>query len=101
MFINGEVYYRVTYPDRNMFYPNIEPFVFIGENISDEDDEDTWYFQPARSFAKFGSVLESDQGDRTTSCVTEKDKDDMLDISGLVSELEMASARRNKKSSRQ
>jgi len=98
MFTKGDVYYRITYPNIDMLYPSIETFVFIGMNLSDEDEEDTWYFQFARSYAKSGSVLESSQGDRAVVCATNKDKEDMLDLSGLMSELKAASVRRTKKS---
>jgi hypothetical protein len=43
----GELYFRVTYPDRRMWYPGIESFVFVGTNLLGEDMEDTWYFRPA------------------------------------------------------
>ncbi len=99
-FTKGDVYYRITYPDREMLFPRIESFVFVGKNLSEEDEEETCYFQLSRSFAKFGSVLENDSGDRAVTCVTEKDKGDMLDLSGLVSELEMADGRRSNTSER-
>lgn len=43
-------------------------------------------------------ALEGDQGDRVVVCVTDKDKGDMLDLSGLMSELKAAGMRRTKKS---
>lgn len=99
MFELHEIYYRITYPDRSRCYPGIESFVFIGKNLSDEDKEETWYFQPSRSFEKSGSVLESNQGDRAVACVTEKDKNSMLSLIELMAELEAASNRRKEKRS--
>src|SRR5690242_10151641 len=41
----GNSYYRLTFPDRAMLYPNIQAFVFIGMNLSKDDHGDVWYFQ--------------------------------------------------------
>lgn len=90
----GEVYYRLTFPDPGLLYPQMETFVFVGKNLSDEDTEDTWYFQFADSYAKDGSILESDGGDRKVCLATRRDLEDMLDLSGLIKELEAAAKRR-------
>ena len=90
----GEVYFRLTFPDIRLFYPQVETFVYVGKNLSDEDTEDTWYFQFADSYAKFGSILKSKDGDRKVCLVTHRDLADMLDLSALIKELEMASTRR-------
>ncbi|MBS0422782.1 MAG: hypothetical protein JSR66_34060 [Proteobacteria bacterium] len=93
-FREGEVYFRVTYPDSNMHYPRIESFVFVGKSLSDEDTEETWYFQFVDSFAQYGSILEGPRGDRRVSCVNLSDLDDMLDDEGLLKELSAARSRR-------
>jgi len=90
----GEVYYRLTFPDAGLRYPQVESFVFVGKNLSDEDQEETWYFQFADSYAKSGSILKSGNGDRKVVCATCRDLADMLDLAGLVKELEMAATRR-------
>lgn len=97
MFVEGDLYYRITYPDRNLLYPSIETFVFIGQNLSDDDTMPTWYFQYAKDFGRHGSILGSDQGDRLVCTVTEEDKGDMLDMHGMLSELTDASNRRKDK----
>lgn len=93
----GEVYYRLTFPDRGLLYPKVETFVFIGKNLSDEDTDDAWYFQFADGYAKFGSVLEGDSGDRRVSVVTDRDLPDMLDLAALTRALENAAKRRHAK----
>ncbi len=93
-FREGEVYYRLTFPDATMFYPKVETFVFIGKNLSDDDEGDIWYFQFADSYATFGSILRSKGGDRRVALVTRRDLADMLDLAGLTRELEMAATRR-------
>ena len=94
-FAVGEVYFRVKYAEASRKYPLIESFVFVGKNLSDEDTEDTWYFQFADSFAKYGSVLQGPGGDRRVSCVTASDLDDMLDHEQLLKELSAAGSRRS------
>ena len=93
-YCDGEVYYRLTFPDAGLLYPQVETFVFVGKNLSEEDKEDVWYFQFADSYAKHGSILKSKDGDRKVCLVTRRDLADMLDFTGLIRELEMAAKRR-------
>ncbi len=88
----GQVYFRVTYPDVKMHYPLIESFVFLGMNFSDEDTEDTWYFQSAEDFSDYGSALEGVE--RPVSCVTLEDSSDFENIEQLTLTLQDATARR-------
>jgi hypothetical protein len=84
----------VTYPEPALKFPRIESFVFVGKNLSEEDTEDTWYFQFADSFANDGSILTNAGGDRRVSCLTEGDLPDMLDDQRLLKELSAARTRR-------
>jgi hypothetical protein len=88
----GQVYFRVTYPDIGMKYPLIESFVFLGMNFSDEDLEDTWYFQSAEDFSDHGSAL--DGVERPVSCATLEDLFDFEDLEQLSLTLKGATARR-------
>jgi hypothetical protein len=78
------VYYRATYPDPDMHYPGIESFVFVGKNLSDEDTEDTRYFQFADSFAKHGPIPKVGGGDRRVSYLTQSELDNMLHDEGFL-----------------
>ncbi|MDJ0655549.1 MAG: hypothetical protein QNJ40_15405 [Xanthomonadales bacterium] len=91
---HSDLYFRVTYADVGMKYPLIESFVFVGKNIGCDDHSDTWYFQPARSFAMYGSVLSTDSGDRMVVAADEKEAEEMLDVRGLMVELQNAAQRR-------
>jgi hypothetical protein len=93
-FREGEVYYRLTFSDAGLLYPKVETFVFVGKNLSDEDAEDTWYFQFADSYGRVGSIVENKGGDRRTSLATNRDLVDMLDLDGLMVELRIAAKRR-------
>jgi hypothetical protein len=95
-FTVGEVYFRVKYAEPARKYPLIESFVFVGRNLSDEDTEDTRYFQFGASFAKHGSILKSSGGDRRVACLTANELlGDMLDDRRLLKELSAARSRRH------
>lgn len=46
----GEIYYQVTYLDDLTLVPMLQPYVFIGRDLS-EGDEQQLYFQDATSYA--------------------------------------------------
>ena len=94
-FIKGEVYYRMTFPDKDLLYPIIESFVFIGINLSEEDIEDSWYFQFAHGYGKYGSVIDTNLGDRKVLVLKEEQLEDMLNTESLVIALQSAKWRRN------
>jgi hypothetical protein len=89
-FVVGELYFRVTYADREQRYPSIEVFVFLGTNASDEDREETWYFQPSSDFGRRGSALSGDTKDRPVICVSIDSLAEMLSLTGLVETIRRA-----------
>jgi len=93
-FTLGEVYFQVTYPDPDFLYPGIESFVYLGKNLSDEDVEDTWYFQPAGDYGRYGSALDPGASEQPVVCVNQSDATEMLDLPRLVSALQAAMTRR-------
>ena len=95
-FLEGEVYYRLTFPDTNLLYPQVQSFVFVGKNLSDDDTENSWYFQFVDSYAKCGSILKTKGGDRKISIVTRDDLSDMLNLTQLTRELKVTETRRRK-----
>lgn len=97
-YVEGEVYFRVVYPDSGMLYSMIQSFVYVGMNLSDEDNEDTWYFQFADDYAKHGSFLESDHKGCKVSCVTSSELESMYDSAELKEQLDLAESRRKNKS---
>jgi hypothetical protein len=60
----GECYYRLHYREGALMYPIVDTFVFLGMNLSD-DEEETWYFQDPVSYDRTGPVTES--GDENAS----------------------------------
>lgn len=99
-FCEGEVYYRLTFPDRDLLFPNVETFVFVGKNLSDQDKGDVWYFQASNSYARFGSIVGTKGGDRQVTLVTDQDCADMLDLDELNKELRAVAERRRAKGRR-
>lgn len=100
-FLEGQVYFRVTYPDGSMSIPVIETFVFIGKNLSEEDSEDTWYFEFGEDYVFLGNAVVSDKQGIRVCILGESELGSMHDIARLAAELEAASERRSERYSRE
>lgn len=90
----GEIYFRLTFPDARLSFPQIETLVFIGKNLGDESLEDAWYFEFSDSYARSTAFTMQQGAERRVCIVTERDLPEMLDMTGLVRELNAASDRR-------
>lgn len=65
----GEAYYFVTYAKPQLVIPGVEPMIYIGINIADDDSGDEtprYYFQDTVSYLWRGSVTSSDFDKRHT-----------------------------------
>jgi hypothetical protein len=82
VFQAGQLYFRVTYPDRAMLFPGIESFVCLGRDLLSGDRDGVWYFQPARDFALHGNAFDGDM--RPVVRVSASEADDMLDVEQLT-----------------
>jgi hypothetical protein len=60
--IIGRTYFRLTYADRDLTMPGIEPLVFLGE-VMDDAGTRGFAFQDTTSFVQHGSGLEGDEQD--------------------------------------
>lgn len=89
----GDVYYRLTFPDVRQSFPQIQSFVFVGKNLADEND-DVWYFEFVDSYARSAAYKASYGGERRMTLVRAGDLAEMLDLPSLVRELEAAATRR-------
>lgn len=96
LFVHEFLYFRVTYFDCDNCFPLIECFVYVGKNLSDEDKEDTWYFQPSADYGLKGSILKSGNGEHPVVCINSKDALSMLNVDGLVAEIDAAQCRKKK-----
>jgi hypothetical protein len=100
IFEDGQLYFMVTYPDVDMAYPEIKSFIYLGKNISDEDEEDSWYFQPCDDYVSNGSALNPGPEIREAICITKETIEAMLDDEKLFDEIKNASQRRRRKKNR-
>lgn len=90
----GRVYYRVEYLDVKMKYPLVQSYVHIGFNLSEEDVNDTWYFQDLVNYHKQGSALEAAEPGTPVVCLQLEELEyDMFDLDALHSALLTAQQR--------
>jgi hypothetical protein len=57
----GEIYFRVIYLDDLTLVPMLQPYVFIGRDLED-DDEQQVYFQDAASYAAGVRLCDAREG---------------------------------------
>lgn len=92
--IAGRTYYRLTFADRDLTMPGVEPLVFLGE-VSDDGGTHGFVFQDTASYVRFGSGLEGDEQHEEIGLYFMPDSDvgAMYDIEELAAEI-AESARR-------
>lgn len=95
----GECYFRLSFLDPAKTRPVVDTLVFIGMNLSEEDKEDTWYFQDAHSYNVSGPVHESEATDAQIFCYTKGSLAELLDLTGLSREIQNIASRRGDQSS--
>jgi hypothetical protein len=56
----GRAYYRITYADPGLTIPGVDPMIYVGTNIAEDDDPATitYYFQDTLSHSWRGSVAD-------------------------------------------
>lgn len=81
-------YFRVTYPDRERMFPIVETFVYLGLNLSDDDKDDTYYFQPASDYVRHGHAATADVDERPVICVGSEELNEMMDFERVVALLD-------------
>jgi hypothetical protein len=58
--VNGRTYYRLTFADRELTMPGVEPLVFLGQ-VTDDSGTQGFVFQDTASYIQFGSGLEGEE----------------------------------------
>ena len=56
----GRTYFRLTFADRDLTMPGVEPLVYLGE-VTDEGGSNGFVFQDTVSYVQLGSGLEGDE----------------------------------------
>jgi len=90
----GRTYFRLTFADRDLTMPGVEPMVFLGE-VTDEGGLHGFVFQDTVSFVLHGSGLEGDEQheDIVLYFMADSDVGAMYDVEELATEM-AESARR-------
>jgi hypothetical protein len=58
--VSGRTYFRLTFADRDLTMPGVEPIVFLGE-VTDDDGTNGFVFQDTTSYVQHGSGLEGEE----------------------------------------
>jgi len=92
--IVGRTYFRLTFADRDLTMPGVEPLIFLGE-VSDDGGTHGFVFQDTSSYVQYGSGLEGEEQheDIVLYFLPEDDIGAIYDIEELAAEIS-ESARR-------
>lgn len=86
----GRTYFRLSYADRDLTMPAVEPIVYLSE-VTDDDGKHGYVFQDTASYVRFGSGLEGDEQDEEIGLYFVPD-DDLGTISNLAEVAEEVTA---------
>jgi hypothetical protein len=90
----SRTYFRLTFADRDLTMPGVEPVVFLGE-VTDENGTHGFVFQDTVSYVRFGSGLEGDEQHEEIDLifVPETELGAMYDVEELAAEVGEAARR--------
>jgi len=90
----NRTYFRLTFADRDLTMPSVEPVVFLGE-VADESGTRGFAFQDTASYVLHGSGLEGDEQHEEIALifVPEADLGAMYDVEELAAEITEAARR--------
>ncbi len=90
----SRTYFRLTFADRDLTMPGVEPVVYLGE-VTDDSGTHGFVFQDTASYIQHGSGLEGEEQheDIALTFVPETELGAMYDVEELASEV-AESARR-------
>ena len=83
----GKAYYRVTYADRNLTMPGVQPLIYLGANVfdNDPDNETIYYFQDAGEWHRYGNALElpEELADKT-GVISERNRNEIHELEEVI-----------------
>jgi hypothetical protein len=90
----GSTYFRLTFADRDLTMPGVEPLVYLGE-VKDEGGTDGFVFQDTTSYVQHGSGLEGDEQHEDIGLyfMAEPDVGALYDVEELAAEMAEAARR--------
>jgi len=95
--IVGEVYFTCQFLDDEMYFPVVEPLVFLGRNCSPAD-VDANYFQDAESYRKGLRMLENSSTDGILIIQDSNSLKYIFHFEKMVDQILLCSKRRNSSS---
>ena len=92
--VSGRTYFRLTFADRDLTMPGVEPLVFLGE-VMEEEGARGFAFQDTASYVVHGSGLEGDEQHEEIVLyfLPESEIGALFDIGELATEIAEASQR--------
>ncbi len=90
----GRTYFRLTFADRDLTMPGVEPLVFLGA-VTDDGGTHGFVFQDTSSYVQHGSGLEGDEQheDIVLYFMPESDVGALYDVDELAAEVAEAARR--------
>ena len=90
----GRTYFRLTFADRDLTMPGVEPLVFLGE-VTEEGGTQGLVFQDTTSYVQHGSGLEGDEQheDIVLYFMPESEVGALYDVEELAAEVGEAARR--------
>ncbi len=90
----GRTFFRLTFADRDLTMPAVEPLVFLGQ-VTDDGGTQGFVFQDTGSYVRFGSGLEGEEQHEEIVLyfMPEADIGAMYDIEELAAEVNESSRR--------
>lgn len=90
----GRTYFRLTFADRDLTMPGVEPLIFLGE-VMEEGGSNGFVFQDTASYIQYGSGLEGDEQPEDVAMyfLPESEIGALYDISELAEEVAEAAKR--------
>jgi hypothetical protein len=90
----SRTYFRLTFADRDITMPGVEPVVYLGE-VTDENGTNGFVFQDTQSYVQHGSGLEGDEQHEEIALtfVPESELGAMYDVEELAAEVAEAARR--------
>jgi len=108
-FAVGALYFMLWYPDQKNqnessgLFLIPDSLVFVGKNVDEIEERDTWYFQDTKSYCAYGaypnnqsSGIESDEYYGRLYALHEEDLIQIVDCQGLIDALTKCMERRSK-----
>lgn len=90
----GRTYFRLTFADRDLTMPGVEPLIFLGE-VMEEGGSNGFVFQDTGSFVQYGSGLEGDEQPEDVAMyfLPESEIGALYDLAELADEIREAARR--------